>query len=166
MPAHGKQGINMSRTARTLTATALITGAMLTAAAMPASAHQDDRRHRGLEIGQVQYDAPGPDRRNDRSLNSEFFTVVNNGRHAVQLRNYTVSDRDGHTYTFDRLRLRRGQEVTVHTGHGRDHRWHRYQDSNRHLYDNNRGSLTLRTDGGNRVDQCRWGRGDGGHTDC
>ncbi|MGP4003648.1 lamin tail domain-containing protein [Streptomyces sp. 8N706] len=156
----------MSRTARTLTTTALITGALMTAAVLPASAHEDHRRLRGVEIGQIQYDAPGPDRRANRSLNGEYFTVVNNGRRSVQLRDYTVSDRDGNTYTFDRLRLGSGQEVTVYTGHGRDRWLQRYQDSDYHLYDNNRGRLTLRSDQGDRIDQCRWGWEDRGHIDC
>ncbi|MET8681123.1 lamin tail domain-containing protein [Streptomyces sp. NPDC004647] len=157
----------MSRSVRTLIATALLTGGLLTSAALPASAHDEQRRpHRWVEIDQVQYNAPGEDRRSNHSLNSEYFTIRNNSRHGVQLRDYTVTDRDGHTYTFNRLRLRSGQTVTVHTGFGQDWRLHRYQDSRRHLYDNNRGQLTLRNERGWRLDQCSWNRFDRGHIGC
>lgn len=119
-----------------------------------------------VEISEVQYNSPGFDNRSNRSLNGEWFTVKNEGRYPVQLRNHTVRDEDGHTYRFGWLRLRGGQEVTVHTGYGRDGWGHVYQDSSRHLYDNRRGSVTLRDDEGRRLDRCEWNRWDGGHTAC
>ncbi|MEV6315656.1 lamin tail domain-containing protein [Streptomyces sp. NPDC051776] len=155
----------MSRTSRTVTVTALIAGALLSAAAVPATAHEDRHHHRGVEIGQIQFDAPGPDRFSNRSVNGEYFTVVNTSRRPVQLRDYTVSD-GSRTYRFDRLRLRGGEEVVVRTGFGRDQRLLRFQDSDRHIYSNFRGGLVLRDRGGASVDRCFWNWRDGGHTGC
>ncbi|MFG2191873.1 lamin tail domain-containing protein [Streptomyces sp. NPDC048639] len=155
----------MSRTSRTVTATALIAGALLSAAVVPAAAHEDRHPHRGVEIGQIQFDAPGPDRFSNRSVNGEYFTVVNNSRRPVQLRNYTVSD-GRRTYRFDRLRLWGGQEVVVHTGYGRDQRLVRFQDRDRHVLSNVRGGLVLRNGDGASVDRCSWSWRDRGHTGC
>ncbi|MFY1675631.1 MULTISPECIES: lamin tail domain-containing protein [unclassified Streptomyces] len=161
----------MSRTHRvaSLMTTALLTGAMVSAAAVPASAgeYRGRRdRHSAVAISEIQYNAPGRDRWNNRSVNREYFTVKNTSRRSVQMRNYTVTDRRGHTYRFRGLRLRGGQEVVVHSGFGRDNRRHVYQDSRRHLYDNRRGALVLRDKRGHRVDRCSWNRWDRGHTYC
>src|SRR6478609_7334863 len=97
----------MSRTTRRLTATALTAGALLTAAALPASADDHGRalsRYSPVVVGHVQYDSPGRDDRSNRSLNGEWVTVTNTGRNSVNLRNWTLTDESRHTYRFD-LRL-------------------------------------------------------------
>lgn len=173
-----------------LAATAAAAVALVGSAALPATAdgndwrgdHRGNHRHHGdngdwgdhgrrgprsnVEISEVQYNSPGFDNRSNRSLNGEWFKVKNEGRYPVQLRNYTIRDEDGHTYRFGWLRLRGGQEVTVHTGYGRDGWGHLYQDRSRHLYDNRSGSITLRNDEGRWLDRCEWNRWDGGHKDC
>jgi hypothetical protein len=126
----------------------------------------DNRWGGRIEIGRIQYDAPGPDLPYNRSLNGEWFTVRNDGRRPVQLRGYTVSDRDGNRYTFGWLRLYGGEEVRVHTGFGPDRRLVRFQRSRHHLYDNVRGRLVLRDTAGMRVDRCFWGPLDHGYTNC
>lgn len=165
-----------------LATTAIAAVALVGSAALPATADGShgrghDRGHHGhhgghngprsnIEISEVQYNSRGIDSRFNRSLNGEWFKVRNDGRSTVQLRNHTVRDGQGHTYRFGWLRLRGGQEVTVHTGFGRDGGRHVYQDSSRHLYSNYRGSITLRDDDGRRLDRCSWDRWDGGHKSC
>ncbi|GGO84246.1 lamin tail domain-containing protein [Wenjunlia tyrosinilytica] len=125
------------------------------------------RGRRGAVVFEaIQYDARGVDLQRNRSLNGEWVSLVNNGRRSVQLEDYTITDRQGHTYTFDRLRLRTGEEVVVHTGSGRDNRSDVYQGSNRHLYDNQRGQVVLRNDRGSRLDECRWDRYGHGYKTC
>ncbi|MCM2579978.1 lamin tail domain-containing protein [Streptomyces meridianus] len=167
----------MSLSIRSLAATAVAAVALVGAATLPATAdgshrhghhngHHGHGQRGGVEISEVQYNSRGIDSRFNRSLNGEWFTVRNDGRFPVQLRNHTVRDGRGHTYRFGWLRLRGGQEVTVHTGYGRDSGSRVYQDSPRHLYSNVRGSLTLRDDEGRRLDRCAWNRWDGGHKSC
>jgi Lamin Tail Domain len=54
--------------------------------------------------------------------------ITNNSRRSVNLEGWTLSDRDGHTYTFRRYRLDGRSTVRVLTGTGRDSRHDRYQD--------------------------------------
>lgn len=165
-----------------LASTAIAAVALVGSAALPATAdgnnwrghHGGHHGHHGghngprssIEISEVQYNSPGIDSRFNRSLNGESFTLRNEGRRSVQLRNHTVRDEQGHTYRFGWLRLRGGEEVTVHTGYGRDSLRRVFQDSPRHLYSNYRGSITLRDDEGRRLDRCSWDRWDGGHKSC
>ncbi|MEU2166062.1 lamin tail domain-containing protein, partial [Streptomyces sp. NPDC019208] len=108
-------------------------------------------------IGQVQYDSPGRDDHSNRSLNAEWVEVRNTGRHAVNLRGYTLSDRDGNRYRFDHLRLNGRSSVRVHTGIGRDTRTDVYQDRRNYIWDN-RDTATLRNDHGRTIDTKSWGR--------
>lgn len=160
----------MSLSIRSLAATAFAAAALVGVTSLPATADADHRHghgsRAGVEISEVQYNARGVDTRFNRSLNGEWFTVRNEGRRPVQLRNYTVRDGQGHTYRFGRLVLRGGERVTVHTGFGRDGQRRVYQDSWRHLYDNRSGSITLRDERGHRLDRCTWNRWDGGHKRC
>ncbi|KJY29222.1 hypothetical protein VR46_37285, partial [Streptomyces sp. NRRL S-444] len=85
----------------------LATGALIGAAAMPAAAHDDERRdHRGrnssIVIGDVQHDSRG---RGNRALNTEWVEVENTGRRSVDLDGFTLTDQQGNRYRFDHLRL-------------------------------------------------------------
>ncbi len=152
--------MSASRITRRVVATALASGALLAAAALPATAAGHDRHHgfrSAVVIGQVQYDSPGRDDRSNRSLNAEWVEVRNTGRHAVNLRGYTLSDRDGNRYRFDNLRLNGRSSVRVHTGIGRDTRTDVYQDRRNYVWDN-RDTATLRNDRGRVIDTKSWGR--------
>ncbi|MEU1086039.1 lamin tail domain-containing protein [Streptomyces sp. NPDC005576] len=154
----------MSRTARRITATVLASGALLAVAALPASADGHDRGHghtrpaprSSVVLGQIQYDSPGRETRTNRSLNDEWVTVTNTSRHAVNLRDWTLTDESRRTYRFD-LRLAGRSSVRVHTGVGRDNRTDVYQDRNNYVWDNS-DTATLRDARGNRVDTKSWGR--------
>ncbi|MFE3516116.1 lamin tail domain-containing protein [Streptomyces sp. NPDC059166] len=165
----------MSRSARRITATVLASGALLAAAALPASAdgrdHGHDRpTHRSaIVLGKIQYDSPGRDNGSNRSLNAEWVTVTNTSRHSVNLRGWTLSDESHRTYRFD-MRLPARSSVRVHTGVGRDTRHDVYQDRRFYVWDS-KDTATLRDNRGNRVDTKSWGRfrdndrRDGGHRD-
>ncbi|WP_327175879.1 lamin tail domain-containing protein [Streptomyces sp. NBC_01335] len=154
----------MSRTARRITATVLASGALLAAAALPASADGHDRGHDRVKpaprssvvLGKVQYDSPGRDNRSNRSLNDEWVTVTNTSRQAVNLRGWTLTDESRRTYRFD-LRLAGRSSVRVHTGVGRDSRTDVYQDRNNYVWDNS-DTATLRDSRGRKADEKSWGR--------
>ncbi|WP_037622835.1 lamin tail domain-containing protein [Streptomyces aureus] len=150
--------VTVSTSARRLTAAALTAAALTAAIAVPASA-TDPRPHRqGVEISQVQYDSPGPDDRSNRSLNQEWVEITNNTRRSVNLDGWTLSDADGHTYTFDHYRLGGRSTVRVHTGLGRDSRTDLFQDRRAYVWNNDRDRATLRNDHGRFIDDASWGR--------
>ncbi|MGW0753328.1 lamin tail domain-containing protein [Streptomyces sp. NPDC002587] len=154
--------MSASPATRRFLAAALAAGALVGAAAIPAAAHDDDRRghhgrHSSIVIGDVQYDGRGRDDRSNRALNREWVEVKNTGRDAVNLRGFTLTDRDGNRYRFNHLRLEGRSSVKVHTGQGRDTRHDVYQDRRRQIWDE-RDTATLRDNRGNVIDTESWGR--------
>ncbi|MFE9995074.1 lamin tail domain-containing protein [Streptomyces avermitilis] len=157
-----------SVSARRLTAVALTAGALMSVAALPASADQDRQPHRQrVEISNVHYDAPGRDDRRNRSLNQEWVDITNTGHHSVNLDDWTLSNRDGRTYTFHHLRLEGHSTVRVHTGNGRDTHRDVYQDRRHEVWNDRSDTATLRNEHGRVIDTASWGRGSherrGGH---
>ncbi|MFF1356287.1 lamin tail domain-containing protein [Streptomyces sp. NPDC058297] len=157
----------MSVTARRTAAAVLAAGALVGTFAASASADPGGRTHRDrVEITGAQYDSPGWDNGSNRSLNKEWVDVTNTSRHTVNLDGWTVSARDGRTYTFHHYRLEGRATVRVHTGVGRDNHRDVYQDRRRYVWDNRSDTVTLRDDRNRRVDALSWGgdrnhRGDG-----
>ncbi|MGW7137099.1 lamin tail domain-containing protein [Streptomyces xanthophaeus] len=144
-------------TRRTLAAI-LAAGALIGAAAVPATADDNRRDHRGqrssLVIGDVRNDGRG---RDNRALNSEWVEVRNNGRHSVELRGFTLTDQQGNRYRFKGFRLDGRSSVRIHTGQGRDTRQDLYQDRRHQIWDE-RDTATLRDNRGNVIDTQAWGR--------
>ncbi|MEV5733231.1 lamin tail domain-containing protein [Streptomyces sp. NPDC052292] len=148
-----------------MTAVAAVAAATVGAVALPASAadHHPGRHHRdGVYISNVRYDAPGRDDRSSRALNREWVDITNDSRRPVNLNGWTLSDRDGHTYTFRHYRLAGRATVRVHTGYGHDTRTDLFQDRNRSVWDRN-DTATLRNGYGRFVDDASWGRSDRDH---
>ncbi|MFG3041866.1 lamin tail domain-containing protein [Streptomyces sp. NPDC048330] len=151
--------MSASSTARRIAATVLAAGAMVSVAALPASAHDGDRhRTPKVEISAVQADSPGRDNRSNRSLNAEWVEITNNTRHPVNLDGWTLKDKDGHRYTFNDYRLAGRSTVRIHTGEGRDSRTDLYQDRRNYVWNNDSDTATLRDDRGRVVDTESWGR--------
>ncbi|MGW7331565.1 lamin tail domain-containing protein [Streptomyces sp. NPDC054840] len=156
--------MSASPATRRLLAAVLAAGALVGAAAVPAAAHDDDRhgrhghhaQHSSIVIGDVQHDRRDRDRDN-RALNREWVEVKNTGRHSVNLRGFTLTDRDGNRYRFDHLRLDGRSSVRVHTGNGRDTHRDVYQDRRHQIWDE-RDTATLRDNRGNVLDTQSWGR--------
>lgn len=104
--------MSASLATRRFVAAFLAAGALVGAAALPASAddHRRDRDHRAahssIVISDVQYGTGGRDRdRSDRALNREWVEVENTGRRSVNLRGFTLTDRQGNRYRFGDFRL-------------------------------------------------------------
>ncbi|MEV5898385.1 lamin tail domain-containing protein [Streptomyces sp. NPDC052127] len=153
-----------SVSARRLAAAALAAGALVSVAALPATAADHARPSRPVvEISKVQYDSPGRDNRSNRSLNSEWVELTNTTRNAVNLDGWTLRDESGHTYTFDHYRLAGRATVRIHTGEGRDTRTDLYQDRRAYVWNNDHDTATLRNDHGRFVDDQSWGHRRGGH---
>ncbi|MFJ4467865.1 lamin tail domain-containing protein [Streptomyces sp. NPDC089424] len=155
--------MSASLTARRLTAAALAAGALAAVTALPASADHGDRRgdrhgdRNQVVISAVQYDPPGRDDRSNRSLNREWVEITNTGRRSVDLDGWTLSDRDGRTYEFDRFRLDGRSSVRVHTGTGRDSRTDVFQDRRRYVWDDRFDTVILSNERGREIDSESWG---------
>ncbi|MEU1176704.1 lamin tail domain-containing protein [Streptomyces sp. NPDC005820] len=144
--------------ARRLAAATLAAAAVVGAVALPASAAGYPRAERPkVEISAVQYDSPGRDDRSNRSLNKEWVELTNTTRHAVNLEGWTLTNRDGDTYTFDNYRLAPRATVRIHTGEGRDTRTDLFQDRRREVLDDRADTITLRNDRNRFVDDESWG---------
>ncbi|KRD17936.1 lamin tail domain-containing protein [Streptomyces sp. Root264] len=152
-----------SVTARRLAAAALAAGAVVSVAALPATAADHARPARAkVEISAVQYDSPGRDDRSNRSLNKEWVELTNTSRSAVNLDGWVLRDESGYRYTFDNYRLAGRATVRVHTGVGRDTRTDLYQGRRAYVWNNDYDTATLRDDRGRFVDDESWGHRRGG----
>ncbi|MET7889179.1 lamin tail domain-containing protein [Streptomyces avermitilis] len=150
---------SVSVTARRFAAAALAAGALVSVAALPASAADHARPPLPkVGISAVQYDSPGRDDRSNRSLNKEWVELTNTTRQAVNLDGWTLKDESGHTYTFDHYRLAGRASVRVHTGEGNDTRTDLFQDRRAYVWNNDHDTATLRNDHGRYVDDSSWGR--------
>ncbi|MFG2123576.1 lamin tail domain-containing protein [Streptomyces sp. NPDC048710] len=148
-------------TPRSLTAAAAVAAALVGAVALPASAADrasayPDRAQ--VVIGDVQY-SQGRYVRSNLSLNREWVDITNNSRRDVNLSGWTLSDRDGNTYTFRHFWLEGRATVRVHTGVGRDSSTDVYQDRHYSVWDRDADTATLRNDHGRFVDASSWGEG-------
>ncbi|MFI8390296.1 lamin tail domain-containing protein [Streptomyces sp. NPDC085540] len=152
--------MSASLATRRFVAAFLAAGALVGAAALPASAddHRRDRDHRAphssIVISDVQYGTGSRDR-SDRALNREWVEVENTGRRSVNLRGFTLTDRQGNRYRFGDFRLDGRSSVRVHTGQGRDTRHDVYQDRRHQIWDE-RDTATLRDNRGNVLDTDSW----------
>ncbi|MEV7416364.1 lamin tail domain-containing protein [Streptomyces sp. NPDC089919] len=147
--------------ARRIAAAVLAAGAVVCAAAVPAAAHEGDRHHQRqpqVQISRVQADSPGREDGSNRSLNAEWVEITNTGRHAVDLKGWTLRDEDGNRYRFKDVRLGGHDTVRIHTGVGRDSRTDLFQDRRDYVWDNRSDTATLRDDHGRTVDTKSWGR--------
>ncbi|MER6062373.1 lamin tail domain-containing protein [Streptomyces sp. NPDC001792] len=153
--------MSVSSSVRRLTAVASVAAAIVGAVALPAAAtdhHLAYPRHAAVYISGEQYDSPGRDDRSNWSLNKEWVDITNSTRRAVNLDGWTLSDEDGHTYTFRHVWLDGRATVRVHTGYGRNTRTDLYQDRWAYVWDNDGDTATLRNDRGRFVDAVSWGR--------
>ncbi|GGJ66716.1 lamin tail domain-containing protein [Streptomyces brasiliensis] len=138
---------------RRLSAVAVAAASCVGAMALPASAAgpRHDAHRDQVAIG-------GVHSRSDRSLNGEWVEIRNNGRGDVNLSGWTLSDSQGHTYTFRRFWLDDRSTVRVHTGFGRDSSRDLYQNLRRAVWDE-RDTATLRDNRGRFIDATSWGYG-------
>ena len=95
----------------------------------------------GLQVAEVQADAPGDDREN---LNGEYVVLENAGSEPLDLSGWTLRDAADHAYTFpDGFTLAPGTRVTVHTGSGSDTTLDLYWDSGSAIWNNGGDTVTV-----------------------
>lgn len=108
-----------------------------------------------LVINEVLYNPSGTD------AGSEWVELI--ARNDVTVTNYTLSDQDGHSYTFPSLSLDAGEIVVVHFGTGVDDLsgpvYHLYTGVAEAWLDNTGDDLLLSDGSGNSVDYMAYGSG-------
>ncbi|MGW7425593.1 lamin tail domain-containing protein [Streptomyces sp. NPDC054813] len=155
-------------TARRLGSVTAVAAVLVGAVALPAAAaaqHPANPSRDAVVISAVQHDLQGRAVFSGRALNREWVDVTNTTRRDVNLSGWTLSDAEGHSYTFRHYRLAGRATVRVHTGQGRDTMTDLYQDRRQSVLNHNADSVTLRNDHGRFVDSASWGlhhRRDGG----
>jgi hypothetical protein len=153
--------VSVSVTVRRLSVAAAVAAAVVGSAALPASAASHspvhDSRNR-VVISAVHAGSLGRDDRSNRSLNRNWVEVSNTGRRDVNLDRWTLSDGDGHVFTFHHFRLDGRSSVRVHSGQGLDNRTDLYQGRRTYVWDSRSDTATLRDDHGRFVDDASWGR--------
>lgn len=74
-----------------------------------------------VRIRHINFDPAGVDTGSNAHLNEEWIVIKNTGSHAVQMRGWTILDRDSeHVYRFSSLLLRGGERAKLHVGSGND----------------------------------------------
>ncbi|WUD71417.1 lamin tail domain-containing protein [Streptomyces sp. NBC_00510] len=145
-----------ARITRRVIATVLASGAVVAAAALPAGAAESrDHGWSRVVIGDVNTRDGHGHGRGGRG-GDEWIEVVNTGRGSVNLRGWSLSDRDGNRYRFNNVWLAGHSKVRVHTGFGRDGRRDVFQDRRNSVWDR-RDVATLRNDHRQVVDVKSWG---------
>ncbi|MFD4509526.1 lamin tail domain-containing protein [Streptomyces sp. NPDC058457] len=152
--------VSVSATARRLGSAAAVAAALVGVTALPAAAtaaHPALSHREAVVISAVQHDVQGRAVFSGRALNREWVDVTNTSRRDVNLSGWTLSDADGHSYTFRHYRLAGEATVRVHTGEGRDTLTDLYQDRRSSVWNHDADTATLRTEHGRYVDSASWG---------
>jgi hypothetical protein len=118
-----------------------------------------------LQFTYIVYDSPGKDTRTNASLNAEYVRITNNGS-ANNLKNWTLKDTAGHTFTFPNHPIGKGARVWIHTGNGTNSTTQLYSGSGNYVWNNTADTATLRSASGRVYDSCEWTKPGTGHTSC
>jgi ABC-type Fe3+-hydroxamate transport system substrate-binding protein len=119
-----------------------------------------------IQLGKIQYNAPGSDTATNTSVNGEYVVVKNLSSRSITLTGWTVRDAQSHVYTFGSYALPAYKSVTLHTGKGTNGALVRYWGLSYHVWNNTGDTATIRTAGGTLLDTCRWTTSGAGYTGC
>jgi hypothetical protein len=154
---------NMKRTIALLA----VVGAAVLGLAAPASA-TPHKAIAKMDFTRIVYNPLGRD--TTAKLNQEYVRITNHGNITEPMTGWTITDRQGHKYTFPNgYILKPGQVAIVHTGHGvtnKPVRGHLYQNSSTYIWNNGGDTATLRSASGRVYDTCAYRPNGGGLTYC
>jgi len=130
--------------------------AAVLAVLVPAGQAQATTTGHYFSIGGIYFDSPGSDTGTSASVNGEYFTVKNVTGAAHNISGWTVTDRQGHRYTFPGISVAKGAHITVHTGKGTNTTATRYWGLGYYVWNNDGDTATLRGPGGTTWDTCSY----------
>ena len=119
-----------------------------------------------VQLGRIQYDAPGSDTSRNTSVNGEYVVIRNAGTTARSLKGWTVRDAARHVYTFGTFTLGAGKSVVLRTGKGTNTSTTRYWGLGWHVWNNTGDTAYLRNAAGTAMDTCRWTSTRPGYKNC
>ncbi|WP_232703517.1 lamin tail domain-containing protein [Halobacterium wangiae] len=102
----------------------------------------------GLVLDEIHGTEPGT----GRDLDDEYLVFENDGGERLDLSGWTVHNDEGRSYRFpEGTTLAPGEQVTLHSGSGRDTADHRYWDADDAVWGGLRDTVTVETPTGERV---------------
>ncbi|MBB4746995.1 lamin tail domain-containing protein [Actinoplanes lobatus] len=120
-----------------------------------------------IQFTRIQYNAPGVDKKTNKSINGEYFRLTNKTKSTVNLKGWTVRDAAGNLYRFTaNYYLGAGKNVYVRTGKGSNTSSTRYWGKTKHVWNNGGDSALLRTGADKTIDTCKWTKPGSGYTNC
>ena len=109
-----------------------------------------------IQLGKIQFDAPGTDSASNTSVNGEYVIIKNSGTTARSLKGWTLRDPAHHVYTFGSFTVGAGRTVVLRTGKGTNTSTTRYWGMGYHVWNNTGDKAYLRTATGASIDYCAW----------
>ena len=104
--------------------------------------------NQAISVVSFNYDSPGPD---NKSMEEEYFTLLNSSNSGINLSGYSVSDSANNEYVFPNFVLDKEGLVSVRTGNGTDSDTDLYWRSNDPVWNNGGDTLYLRDSDGQIV---------------
>ncbi|WP_205650090.1 lamin tail domain-containing protein [Actinoplanes solisilvae] len=120
-------------------------------------------------FNRIQYDSPGADSGSNGSLNGEWFRLKNRTKSSINLKGWTVRDKQNIVFTFPSLTLKPGAQVVVRTGKGKSSASTRYwgrAGQKGYVWNNGGDTAFLRTPANKQIDTCKWAKKSPGYTNC
>lgn len=119
-----------------------------------------------VQLGKINYNAPGTDTNANTSVNGEWVVVKNTASTSRCISGWTVRDAQGYVYTFGSLCLGGYKTVTLYTGKGTNSSTRRYWGRSWHVWNNTGDRAYLRNGAGTLMDSCGWSSAGAGYVSC
>ncbi|MBO3736484.1 lamin tail domain-containing protein [Actinoplanes sp. NEAU-H7] len=120
-----------------------------------------------IQFTRIQYNAPGVDKKTNKSINGEYFRLTNKTKSTVNLKGWIVRDAAGNLYRFTaNYYLGAGKNVYVRTGKGSNTSSTRYWGKTKHVWNNGGDVAYVRTSANKTIDTCKWTKPGKGYTNC
>lgn len=118
-----------------------------------------------IQIREIYYNPPGPDRGSNSSLNGEWVQLRNISGSRISLTGWTVRDAQNHVYKFGTYSINAHGYVKIHTGKGANTQTNRYWGHSWYVWNNNGDTATLKNARSSVIDRCSY-RGGGSYKIC
>lgn len=119
-----------------------------------------------LQIHEIYYNSPGPDRGGNASLNHEWVQLRNVSGSRISLANWTLRDKVGHVFRFGSYSIKPHGSVTIHTGSGVGTQTDQYWNHSWYIWNNTGDTAILENQNGTVIDRCAYTGTSAGFTFC
>jgi len=110
-----------------------------------------------VQIREIYYNSPGPDRGGNSSLNAEWVELHNTSGSRISMTGWIVHDgKQRHTFTFGTYTIGAHAYVKIHTGTGGRTQTDRYWNLSWYVWNNTGDTATLKDNLGRVIDRCSY----------